>query len=264
MSQHTYADENLLRFATELAREAGAMTLDAGAFDVETKADSTPVTEVDRRVERFLRERLELAFPQDGVLGEEEPETIGTSGRRWILDPIDGTKSFVRGVPLYANLLALQDGDDIVLGVINLPALGETVSAARGLGCRLNGERCHVSDAESLDNAWITTTSTCDWPAGALDEVGKAGAHLRTWGDAYGYALVATGRAEAMVDIYAQPYDLAPIPVIISEAGGRFTTIGGSSRFDGGSGVASNGRVHEEVRRLLARPAQREPAVAPR
>lgn len=264
MSQHTHADQELLQFATELAQEAGAMTLDAVVFDVETKADSTPVTDVDRRVERFLREQLSRAFPQDGVLGEEEPETIGTSGRRWILDPIDGTKAFVRGVPLYANLLALQDGEDIRLGVINLPALGETVSAARGLGCWLNGERCRVSDAVSLEEAWITTTSTSDWPVQALDEVTKAGAHLRTWGDAYGYALVATGRAEAMVDIYAQPYDLAPMPVIISEAGGRFTTIGGSTRFDGGSGVATNGRVHEEVRRLLALPDTRDAALEPR
>ncbi|HEY8548136.1 MAG TPA: inositol monophosphatase family protein, partial [Acidimicrobiales bacterium] len=141
-------DLDLLNFAVDLARQAGEITLRWFArddLDVESKADGTPVTAADRAAERFIREQLAEHHPDDTIVGEEEPVHEGSSGRRWILDPIDGTKAFTRGVPLYANLLALDDEHGPAIGVVNIPALGEVVAAGRGLGCFHDGVRCHVS-----------------------------------------------------------------------------------------------------------------------
>jgi histidinol phosphatase-like enzyme (inositol monophosphatase family) len=205
------------------------------------------VTAADRDAERYLRERIAEAFPGDGVLGEEEPPTAGRTGRRWILDPIDGTKAFTCGVPLYSNLVALEDGHGVALGVINLPALGETVWAGRGLGCWSERGPARVSDQRGLDGAYVMSSSLSHWPAGAAGRLEEAGAFLRTWGDGYGYALVATGRALGMVDPRVEPYDIAPMPVILAEAGGRFTDLAGDVRIDSGSGVASNGHAHDAL-----------------
>jgi histidinol phosphatase-like enzyme (inositol monophosphatase family) len=219
---------------------------------VDHKADDTPVTEADRGAERLLRELLADAFPHDAIVGEEEADTEGTSGRTWIIDPIDGTKAFTHGVPLYSTLLAATDEHGPLLGVICLPALPETVWAGRGLGCFLEGARCHVSERDDLAGAYVTASAIRNWPAGALDATHAAGAFVRTWGDAYGYALVATGRVEAMVDHEAAVWDLAPMPVIIGEAGGRFTDLAGADTHEGGSGLASNGHLHDRFLELLA------------
>jgi histidinol phosphatase-like enzyme (inositol monophosphatase family) len=255
VSDEPACDPDLLDQAVEFARAAGELTLPyfrSAELAVEHKADDTPVTEADRGAERLLRELLEDAFPDDEILGEEEATKPGTSGRRWVIDPIDGTKAFTHGVPLYSNLLAAVDEHGPLLGVICLPALPETVWAGRGLGCFLDGQRCHVNDHGTVEGAYVTASAIRNWPTGAVDATHAAGALIRTWGDAYGYALVATGRVEAMVDHQAAVWDLAPMPVIIGEAGGRFTDLAGEDTFEGGSGLATNGRIHDDLRALLA------------
>jgi histidinol-phosphatase len=248
-------DRELLDFAVDLVRTAGELTLRwfrSSDLAVDSKADGTPVTAADRAAERLVRERIAARFPHDGVLGEEEPEVRGRSGRRWIVDPIDGTKAFTRGVPLYSTLLALHDAAGPALGVIGLPALGQAVYAGRGLGCWSDGRPARVSDTTTLDGAYLTSSGYNDWPDHTLLAVKHAGCQLRTWGDGYGYALVATGRADAMVDPVVELYDVAAMPVILTEAGGRFTTVDGREDAGGGSGVATNGQVHDQLLELLA------------
>lgn len=249
--------QTLLDEAVDLVRRAGRLT-DRWFRDpdlaVDTKADDTPVTEADRAVERFLRTELAARHPDDAIEGEEEAARPGRSGRRWIIDPIDGTRSFTAGVPLYANLLALVVGDEPVVGVIHLPALGETVAAARGRGCWVNGRRARVADRwAGLAGTMVMTSGVDTWDPAALARLAAAGGHLRTWGDAYGYALVATGRVAAMVDPVAALWDLAPMPVILAEAGGRFTSVDGAPGPGEGSGVGScGGPLHDELLALLA------------
>lgn len=248
------ASADLLEEAVALARRAGDLTLQwfrADALEVETKADDTPVTVADRRAERLVRDELARRHPADGIIGEEEGTAAGTSGRRWVVDPIDGTYGFIHGVPLYSTLLAVLDDDGPLVGVIHLPALGETVYAGRGLGCfQLDaaGPRpAHVSTHGALAGAAVMSSGVDHWPAGALDRLHAGGARVRTWGDGYGYALVATGRVEAMVDPVVSVWDLAPMPVVIAEAGGRFSTVDGRDDLWAGSGVGTNGAVHDAV-----------------
>jgi histidinol-phosphatase len=253
-------DPALVTEAVELLRMAGESTLRWFRHEelaIEHKGDGTPVTQADKEAERLIRAELEVRHPDDGVLGEEEPETFGTSGRRWILDPIDGTKAFTHGVPLYSNLLAVEDEHGIAVGVINIPALGETVWAGRGLGCFCNGEPARVSDVDDMSRAYISTSALTPWSDGAILAVHHAGAHIRTWGDGYGYVLVATGRVDGMVDPAAALYDLAPMPVILAEAGGRFTSLDGEVDPDRGGGIASNGRIHDELLGLVGGTAAR-------
>ena len=238
----------------DLVRRAGELTLRwfrATDLIIDDKSDGTPVTEADRAVERFLRDELEHRFPGDAIVGEEEPELTGHTGCRWTIDPIDGTKAFTHGVPLYSNLLAFDDEHGPAVGVINLPALGETVYAGRGVGCWCDGRVARVSEVESLDRAYVTTSGYTHWPEKMLLNVRRSGMTMRGWGDGYGYALVATGRAEVMVDPAIAPYDVAPMPVILAEAGGRFSDLAGAERIDTGSGVATNGRLHDRVLEVL-------------
>ncbi len=247
-------DPELLETAVTFARQAGELTLAhfrRSDLAVDRKSDGTPVTEADRGAERLLRELIDGQFPDDGIFGEEEDEHHGTSGRRWIIDPIDGTKAFTHGVPLYTNLLALEDEDGIAIGVINVPALGETVAAGRGLGCFANGVPTKVNDRAGLDDAYLMSSGYNDWDDECLLRVKRSGVHQRTWGDGYGYVLVATGRVEAMFDAHAELYDLAPVPVIIAEAGGRFTSLDGHDGPGHGSGLATNGLVHDDLLALL-------------
>ncbi|MCB1015719.1 MAG: hypothetical protein KDB10_11460 [Acidimicrobiales bacterium] len=249
------ADPALLDEAVELCRHAGDLTLRwfrSIELSVDHKGDGTPVTAADKAAERYLREELERRHPDDAIHGEEEADKPGTSGRRWIIDPIDGTKAFTKGVPLYCNLLALEDEHGIAIGVINLPGLDEVVYAGRGLGAHCNGEPARVSPCEYLDEAYLTTSGFGGWSAAALEAVHDAGIHLRTWGDGFGYALVATGRVEAMVDQVASPWDIAPATVILEEAGGRFTSMRGEPGFHHGSGMGSNGVLHDELVELFA------------
>ncbi|MGE2736988.1 inositol monophosphatase family protein [Mycolicibacterium vaccae] len=233
-----------------MAEEAGRMAhqyFETVGLNVETKADGSPVTQADRAIELALREMVSARFPDDAFSGEEFPDTDGGSGFRWIVDPIDGTKSFVRGVPLYANLVALQRDDEIVFGVINLPSAGVLVHAERGGGCWRNGVRVHVSDRAALDGAYVMATWLEDWDPNLIGGLHDKGAVVRTWGDAFGYAMVASGQADAVVDYRAHAFDLAPMPVIIEEAGGRFTSLDGRRVIDGGNGIASNGLIHDAL-----------------
>jgi len=257
------ADPDLLDEAVTMLREAGALTLAffrSTDLVIDEKGDGTPVTEADHAAERLLREHLAEHHPDDGILGEEEGEHPGTTGRRWIVDPIDGTKAFSHGVPSYCNLLAVEDEHGIAVGVINLPALGETVYAGRGLGCwsidHSGGVpvRAHVSTRTELAGGYLSTCGFDYWPRPWLDGVLAAGLQLRTWGDGWGYALVATGRVDVMVDPVAAAWDLAPMPVIIGEAGGAFTDHAGNATYEGGSGIASNGHLHDAVRTALPGP----------
>jgi len=248
-------DPDLLAFAVDLARRAGELTLRWFAtddLDVESKADGTPVTQADRAAERFVREQLAEHHPDDTVIGEEEPVHEGTSARRWILDPIDGTKAFTRSVPLYSTLLAFDDEHGPAIGVIGLPALGQIVWAGRGRGCWFDGRPARVSDTPALDGAYLMSSSYSHWPEPSLLAAKRAGMHLRTWGDGYGYSLVATGRADAMVDPEVELYDVAVLPVILAEAGGRFTSVEGDPSPAAGSGLATNGILHDDMIKLLA------------
>jgi len=248
-------DPDLLRFAVELTRQAGELTLRWFAtddLDVESKSDGTPVTAADRAAERFIREQLAEHHPADTIIGEEEPVHAGTSGRRWVLDPIDGTKAFTRGVPLYSTLLAFDDEHGPAIGVIGLPALGQLVWAGRGRGCWFDGRPARVSATPSLEGAYLMSSSYSHWPEASLLAVKRAGLHLRTWGDGYGYALVATGRADVMVDPEVELYDVAPYPVILAEAGGRFSSLDGDPSPEAGSAVASNGVLHDDLLKLLS------------
>ena len=247
--------DQLLGDVVDLARAAGDATL--GWFqrpdlDVVTKADGSPVTVADRTAERMIRDTLAERYPDDGILGEEEGVTAGSSGRRWIIDPIDGTKAFVRGVPLYSTLVAVEDRDGVVAGAIHLPALGETVFAGRGLGCFHDGNPTKVSSVSSLDEFVFSASGYDYFPEDMLDRLHASPMHLRTWGDAYGYALVATGRIEAMMDPIVHIWDLAPMMVIIPEAGGVFGDLAGRHSYSSGNALATNGVHHDAVLEIVA------------
>jgi len=247
------ADQSLVDMAVELATGAGALTRKwfdrRTAVEFDTKADGTPVTEADKAAERYLREQITLAFPTDAIIGEEEEDREGTSGRTWIIDPIDGTKSFTHGVPLYGTLLAVRDEHGPCVGVIVMPALEEVVAAGRGLGCTHNGRACSVNDTADVSNSYLMTSGFEFWPD--RDTRSRALASdltIRTWADAYGYVLVATGRAEAMMDpAGVKVWDIAPMQVIIPEAGGTVSDENGEEWSEGRSFLASNGHVHDAV-----------------
>ena len=219
---------------------------------VEGKSDGTEVTAADRGAEAVARQLIGEHFPDDAILGEEDGLVGGSSGRTWIVDPIDGTFGFVRGVPLYATLVALVDQEGPVVGVIHLPALRRTIWAGRGQGCFDNGRVARVNSNSSVQGALVCTS---DWAAASPEQIAAvraSGARMRTWGDAYGYAMVAAGEAEAMVDPICSAWDLAPMPVILAEAGGRFTDLEGNNSFDSGNGLATNGLIHQPLLDVLA------------
>lgn len=254
-------DPSLVDFAVAAAGQAGTLALkwyQQPDLAVERKPDGTPVTNADTETERLLREIIGDRFPDDPVLGEEggleeaHQASPGGGGRLWVIDPIDGTKAFAQGVPLFSNLVALIDSHGPAVGVINLPALGECVWAGRGRGAWWNGRPCRVSERRGLNESYLCTSGFSYWPTEARERLLGSGARVRTWGDAYGYALVATGRAEAMIDPECSDWDVAPMAVIISEAGGRFTDRSGAPEWRNNSGVASNGRIHDEVLALFA------------
>jgi len=255
-----------LDFAVEIARQAGAQTLElfrTARFDVERKSDGSPVTAVDRAAEELLRERISTQFPDDAILGEEFGETAGTSGFRWLLDPIDGTKSFIAGVPLYTTLVAVMHGDDPQIGVVFAPAAGEIVYAARGAGCwhavgTAEPRRCRVSDVDTLADALFLTTSVHSFTTRrkidarpAFDRLQDACRLTRTWGDAYGYLLVATGRAEIMIDPEMSLWDTAALQPIIEEAGGRFSDWQGRATVHSEEAIATNAKLAEQVLGLI-------------
>jgi histidinol phosphatase-like enzyme (inositol monophosphatase family) len=244
------------------AREAGRLTLDYFQRDdlaVERKADASPVTVADRGAEQLLRDRIAVVFPDDAILGEELGERPGTSGFRWILDPIDGTKSFIHGVPLYGTLVGLEHESQPADGIIHIPALDETAYAAIGQGAWYvrgsDGPRpARVSATTKLAESLFVTSEVISFHRRGAQQVYE---HLqaecrltRTWGDCYGYLLVATGRAEVMVDPIMNIWDAAALLPIIQEAGGTYTDWRGAATIHSGEGVATNGLVLDEVLRI--------------
>jgi histidinol phosphatase-like enzyme (inositol monophosphatase family) len=221
-------------------------------LQVEFKGDGSPVTAADLATETLIRERVGALFPNDHIVGEEHGTSTGSGSRTWVIDPIDGTKAFARGVELYSCLLAVNDEHGPLISVIALPALGEVVSAARGLGCHWNQTPCRVSSLSETSAAILTTSGFDYWTDEQMAAARKSGMQLRTWGDGYGYALVATGRAEVMIDPVAAHWDLAPMPLLLAEAGGRFTALDGREGVEHGTGIASNGLLHDSVVALFA------------
>ena len=253
-----FDQEQILNFAVALAKEAGAITLKYFCQNPETttKADGSFVTIADKNAEGFIRSQIREAFPNDGIVGEEEGELVGTSGRRWILDPIDGTFAFVHGVPFYGVLIALEVDERVELGVVNIPVLNEVVYAATGLGCFWNGKPAKVSNTRQLEEALVLCT---DFMAcrrygfsDSIEKLTSCAKTNRTWGDCYGYVLVATGRADVMVDPVMNVWDCAPLLPILEEAGGTFTDWKGARTVRGGNAIATNGKLFDEVMRLVA------------
>jgi histidinol phosphatase-like enzyme (inositol monophosphatase family) len=231
---------------------------------VETKSDGSPVTVADHAAEAAARAWVQSRFPQDGVLGEELGEERPGAPRRWIIDPIDGTKSFVRGAPLWGSLVALCEGDRVLAGAAYFPAVDELVAAAPGAGCWWNGSRCRVSSVSTLAEATVLTTDERfpDRPerAAGWRALARSASVSRTWGDCFGYLLVATGRAEVMCDGTLSIWDAAALQPIIEEAGGVFTDWLGASTAFGGSAIATNRLLADEARVLLA---QTNPSTSP-
>ena len=244
---------NLLDFAQEAAWKAGKITLSYFGTGIvpELKADQTPVTIADRQAEEWLRGQIAHHFPDHGVLGEEWGTLNEGARYRWILDPIDGTKSFVQGVPLYGVLIGLERDGEPILGVCNFPALGEMVAAAQGHGCTLNGRRVHASTVERLDQAVLLTSDVKPFLSpdyGTLFEQLAAATWLvRTWGDCYGHIMVATGRAEIMLDPAMNVWDCAALLPILQEAGGTFTDWSGRATIHGANAFSTNGPLFDEV-----------------
>lgn len=252
--------EKLLEFARDITHEAGRLTL--GYFDrtleIIDKADGSPVTIADREAESYIRRAIESRFPDHGIYGEEHgvKEPAAGCSWTWYIDPIDGTKSFIHGVPLYSNLLAARCEDRTVIGIIGLPALGQQVSAAEGMGCTLNGRRVQVSRVSDISRA-VFLTSSADYletraPGQGWRSIWKSCKFNRSWGDGYGYMLVASGRAEAMIDPIIEPYDVAPMPVILKEAGGHFFDWRGRDVIDGGAAVGCNAALKDEILKAVS------------
>ena len=252
-------------FAAELARESGKLIMEYYASILQgdgpavmRKADQSPVTLADQQAEAFMRERIGARFPQHGVIGEEG----GVSGPegaelQWVLDPIDGTKSFVHGVPLFGTLIALLREGQPVLGAIHLPATGELMLGARGQATTLNGRPVRVRGTSSLEEATLAFTDPAELyrlgHGAAFEALGRRVAVARGWGDCYGHFLVAAGRADIMLDPVVNLWDVAALIPCVEGAGGRLTDLAGRDSEPGDSALSSNGRLHEEVLAILNR-----------
>jgi myo-inositol-1(or 4)-monophosphatase len=243
-----------LEFAIETAYLAGRLTMAHFQTGVQTdfKGDQSPVTIADRQAEELIRSRIERYYPRHGIVGEEygAKEAEGDNPR-WFVDPIDGTKSFVCGVPLYAVLIGLEIGQQVQVGVAYFPALDELIAAASGEGCWWNGRRARVSTVLALDRAVVAFTDAASFAAqgrlGAWERIKQATYYRAGWGDAYGYLLVATGRVEVMLDPIMSPWDCAPFPPILEEAGGYFGDWQGMSTIYAGEAMATTQALLPEV-----------------
>lgn len=256
-----------LDWAVEIAHQAGQLTLDyfrRTDLKVEKKSDDSPVTIADRSAEELLRKRIAERFPDDAILGEEFGTSDGTSKYQWVLDPIDGTKSFIHGIPLYTTLIGVLAENQPTIGVIHAPATGESVYAATGRGCSYitkhdEGPRqARVSNISKLRDALVLTTDVATFskrsPANGHEtylQLQRAARLMRTWGDGYGYLLVATGRADAMIDPEMNVWDMAALLPVIEEAGGRFTDWQGQRTIHSRDALGTNAHIADEMLTLL-------------
>jgi histidinol-phosphatase len=249
--------DRALAAAVEAARAAGEVALQyyRKGFDVTMKADATPVTQADQEAERAIREVLGRAFPDCGFLGEEFG-AVGDQRRRWIIDPIDGTRNFIRRVPIWATLIALEEHGEVTAGVIHNPVTGDMLAARRGGGARRNGELIRASGIDTLREATLLhaqlkilrETGYWDGFVRLVDATDRQ----RGFGDYLGYALVAEGKAEIYAEADLKVWDLAPCRILVEEAGGRFTDFAGAPTIHGGTAFATNGRLHEAALALFA------------
>jgi histidinol-phosphatase len=254
-----------LTLALALADDADALTMPRfGAVDlrVDTKPDLTPVTDADRSVEQALREVLTSQRPRDGVVGEEFGGSTEFVGRQWVIDPIDGTKNFVRGVPVWATLIALLDDGVPVVGVVSAPALQRRWWAAAGQGAHAavvgaGPKRLKVSAVGDLSAASLSFSSLSGWAEHGIRDrfidLTDAAWRVRAYGDFFSYCLVAEGAVDIAVEPEVSVWDLAPLDVLIREAGGAFSNLQGAPGPNGGSAIGTNGRLHDTVRALLNR-----------
>ncbi len=249
--------QRALDAAVDAARAAGRIALKyfRGGFEVAKKPDDTPVTPADREAEQAIVEILGRAFPDCGVLGEEFGGR-GTKEVRWIIDPIDGTKNFVRGIGIWATLIALEERGEVTVGVIHNPVTAELYTARRGAGAFLNGERIRVSDVAELGRAFfvhaglgiVRKSGHWDGFARLIDATDRQ----RGFGDYMGYGLVAEGKAEIYAELDLKPWDLAAPMILVEEAGGRFTDFAGRTTIYTGTALATNGRLHDAALALLS------------
>ncbi|MEP7027558.1 MAG: inositol monophosphatase [Candidatus Eisenbacteria bacterium] len=251
--------EHELEVAVRAAQEAGRVALAFFNKDprVTIKSDRSPVSEADHAADRVIIETLRTAFPDDGILTEESGDAPGPSGRRWIVDPIDGTRPFLRGIPDWSNLIALEAGGEVVVGVLHLPAHGELYAAARGLGTTKNGALVRVSQNLDLSNAVVTLGQLSNGLRKLGDDgfrrlVGSVGL-ARGYGDARGPALVLSGNVDACLEFDVSLWDLGPFPVLFEEAGAKYTDLDGVRRWPVRSGLAANPELHAQIL-LLIRP----------
>lgn len=246
-----------LEAVAEVAQIAGdfAMSLYAKNIAVDVKADGSPVTVADRGAEERARSWIEENFPDDGILGEEFGSIRTDARRRWIIDPIDGTKSFVRTVPLWGTLIAVTEDDSVLAGCAYFPAVSEIIVAAVGEGCFWNGTPCSVSSQSDLASATVVVTDDrfAERPerADAWRKLASSASVVRTWGDCYGYLLLATGRADVMIDEVVSPWDAAALYPIVTEAGGIFTDWRGRATAFGVDIIATNVALGAPVRDIL-------------
>ncbi len=258
--------DNYMNAVAEVATLAGnvAQRYYGKSPEVRLKEDGSPVSAADYDAERSAREWIEKNFPADGIIGEEFPPTRESAKRRWVIDPIDGTFTFLQKVPLWGTLVAVMEGESVIAGAAYFPALAETVVAAPGKGAWWNGTRTVVSEVSELSSARLVTTDArfkrdptrrdrwLKLQDGALA--------MRTWGDCYGYLLVATGRADVMVDDVMSVWDAAALLPVITEAGGAFTDWKGRTTAFGGDVIATNSLLSRAVREILVSPAPDDPS----
>jgi histidinol-phosphatase len=242
-----------LTIAINAAKEAGEIQLDGlkklASLNIERKSDRSPVTAVDKACETRIREILLNEFPNDGFLGEETGENAGTTKRRWIVDPLDGTRPFIRNIPTHSVLIALEEDGIPAVGVIHLPAMGLTCYAASGGGAFIDGEQIRVSSTSDISEAMGSVLGITEYAGAPLgdDLIALTRAWDYTYGfmDAYSYVLLAGGRLDACVNLLDKPWDCAAAACIVTEAGGRFSSVAGEKTVHGGSIVLTNGILHE-------------------
>lgn len=250
--------ENFVNLAVSCAHDAGRLTL--GYFQrgiqADFKADDSPVTVADKEAEALIRKRIEAAYPQHAIIGEEFGEHNADASHRWFVDPIDGTKSFVRGVPLYAVLIGLEIDGRVEAGAVYFPALGDMLYAASGQGCFWNGRQVRVIDTPAMARAVVSFTDAASFQAhgreAAWQRVMQSSYYRVGWSDAYGHALVASGRLELMLDPIMNPWDGGPFPVLLREAGGFFGSWTGEESLFAGEGISTTKALLPQVLELLA------------
>lgn len=250
--------------AIEIARKGGDHTLNyfRKSFDVELKEDETPVTAADREAEEIMREEIQKRFTGHGILGEEFGQMNPESNVQWILDPIDGTLSFIHGVPFYTTLIGILVNNEPKAGIIYAPALGELCDAAVGKGTRLNGDACTVRSCSNLSKATflstdVTTPRDFDYESSFQELLNMTHIH-RTWGDAYGHMMVATGRADLMFDPVLNIWDAAPLITVVREAGGIFCDTTGQETIQTGNGFSCSRSLYPSVVKIFKKHEKKE------